>query len=87
MTLSIRPSRVGPAKEDLSASDKPVAPFPDIDGEEFLGAFVGDKRSSFERGGFAHSVGRRSPRAGGAFADPSEAPELPAEFAKSGDGA
>ena len=85
MTLSIRPSRTGAAKDDPSASDKLVALFPDIDGEEFLGAFVGDKRSSFERGGFAHSVGRRSPRAGGAFADPSEAPELPAEFAKSGD--
>jgi hypothetical protein len=97
LTLSIRPSRVGAAKDDPSASDaakddpsasdKAVALFPDIDGEEFLGAFVGDKRSSLERAGFAHSVGRRSTRAGGAFADPSEAPELPAEFAKSGDGA
>ena len=85
LTLSIRPSRAGAAKGDPSASDKPVALFPDTDGEEFLGAFAGDKRSSFERGGFAHSVGRRSPRANGIFADPGEVRRGLADFAASGD--
>jgi hypothetical protein len=79
LTLSIRPSRAGAARDD------PVALFPDIYGEEFLGAFAGDKRSSFERGGFAHSVGRRSPRANGIFADPGEVRRELADFAASGD--
>jgi hypothetical protein len=86
LTLSIRPSRAGAAKVNPSASDKPVALFPDIAGEEFLGAFIGDKRSSFERGGFARSVGQRSPRANGIFADPGEVREGLAVFAAFGDG-
>jgi hypothetical protein len=86
LTLSIRPSRAGAATDDpAAASDDPVALFPDIYGEEFLGAFAGDKRSSFERGGFAHSVGRRSPRAKGIFADPGEVRRGLADFAASGD--
>jgi hypothetical protein len=88
LTLSIRPSRAGAATDDpAAASDEPVALFRDIDSQEFLGAFGGDTGSSFERGGFAHSVGRRSPRANGAFADLGEVRGGLADFAASGDDA
>jgi len=83
LTLLIRPSRAGTVKDDPAASDKPVARLPGIDGEEFLGAFARDKRSSFERGAFAHLVGRKSPRANGV---PGEVHDGSADFAASGDG-
>jgi len=87
LTLSIWPSPADAAADDAAATETPVALFLDLVAEEFPGAFVEDERFSFARGAFAPSVARRSPRAKGAFARPSEAREGLADFSQSGDGA